>query len=283
MFRRGDGHALVVVRVERDADLVALRELPAEPLDEVGVLVGGPAFDGGGQVEDHGLGLGGLAPGVEDALTDLQREGRVGVGELLGAELDADIAAGHGVGEGADLLDGADAHVEGLLAGEPEDLVHVEVAGGAVHVEDGSLDAGEALEGAGDQVLAGLGERHDEHVVGDQRLLDEAAREVEVVLTGGGKGHFDVLEAHAAEQAEVFELLLGIERVGQGLVAVAQVDGAPLRGAGDGSPGPLAPGHVDPRRRGVLDVVVFPGHGRIPSTAGTDVKRPAIRVRIAGR
>ena len=73
---RGHGHALVVVRVERDQDPVALREPAAEPLDHVGIVVGRAALDGGGQIQDHRL-LGVALPhALEDRLADLRRRNR---------------------------------------------------------------------------------------------------------------------------------------------------------------------------------------------------------------
>ena len=56
--------------------------------------------------------------------------------------------------------------------------------GGVVVVDDGLLGALERLEGAGDQVLAGLGQHLDGHVIGNVPAFDQLADEVEVGLRG---------------------------------------------------------------------------------------------------
>jgi hypothetical protein len=68
--------------------------------------------------------------------------------------------------------------------------------------------------------------------VGMRLLLDQAAREVEFDLGGRGEADLDLLEADAHEQLEELDLLLDAHRLGEGLVAVAQVDAAPDRGIG---------------------------------------------------
>ena len=60
-------------------------------------------------------------------------------------------------------------------------------------------------------------------------VVDEAAHEVEVGLARRREPDLDLLVAHAHEQVEHDALALGAHRVDEGLVAVAQVDGAPAR------------------------------------------------------
>ena len=68
---------------------------------------------------------------------------------------------------------------------------------------------------------------------GDEVLLDERADEVEVGGAGGREADLDLLVAHLHEQPEHPQLAVGVHRVDEGLVAVAQVDAAPLRRAVD--------------------------------------------------
>ena len=63
--------------------------------------------------------------------------------------------------------------------------------GGVVEVHDGPGRAGHGLEGAVDELVAGLGEDLDGDVVGDQVLFDELAAEVEVGLGGGREADLD--------------------------------------------------------------------------------------------
>lgn len=77
-----NGAATVVVRVQGDADFLALRDVPSEVLDLIGVDIRGSHFDGRGEVEDDGVGLSGL-PGGLDGLADADGKVETGVGEGL--------------------------------------------------------------------------------------------------------------------------------------------------------------------------------------------------------
>jgi len=112
-------------------------------------------------------------------------------------------------------------------------------------VDDGLLRTGDGLVGAGDQVLARLRQDLDRDVIRDDVLLDELADEVEVGLTRRGEADFDLLVPHADEQLEHDALALGRHGVDEGLVAVAEVDGAPAGRLGDAGIGPGAVGQVD--------------------------------------
>src|ERR1019366_8042313 len=76
---RGGG-APVVVGVHRQADVLAPAQVPAHPLDLVGVDVGRGALDRAGQVE-HDLAVRARLPDVHHRLADLQREIELGVHE----------------------------------------------------------------------------------------------------------------------------------------------------------------------------------------------------------
>ena len=91
-LRGGHGAAAVVVRVEREDGRVALREVPAEPLDLVGVDVRRRHLDGRRQVEDH-LPLGRRPPDVRHRLADLQRVVELGVDESSRASTRTDHVA----------------------------------------------------------------------------------------------------------------------------------------------------------------------------------------------
>jgi hypothetical protein len=65
-----------------------------------------------------------------------------------------------------------------------EDVVAEGLAGGVIDVDDGLLGALERFEGAADEVLAGLGEDFDGHVVGNVAAFDEAAHEAEFGFRG---------------------------------------------------------------------------------------------------
>ena len=118
-------HALIVVRVERDHHGVAVGVVSAEVFDHIGIVVWRASFDGGRQVQDERLLCGGPAPGVVDGLAYLQRKVQVGIGELFGRELEADVGFGHVLGQLARLGHAANGHLTRLGAAQPEYLLHV--------------------------------------------------------------------------------------------------------------------------------------------------------------
>src|SRR5207248_4631718 len=79
----GDAGTAVVVRVQRHAHVLPPADVPAEPLDLVGVPVRGGPFDRRRQVQ-HDLASRTGLPDVHDALADVQRVLRFGVHEQFG-------------------------------------------------------------------------------------------------------------------------------------------------------------------------------------------------------
>ena len=114
-------------------------------------------------------------------------------------------------------------------------------------MDDGLPGATDRLEGAADEVFAGLGENLDGHVVGNVFFFDELAHEAELGFRGGREGDLDFLEAGGAERLEHAHLLLAVHRLEQRLVAVAQVGAHPDRRPVDHAVRPVA---VDEPDRG---------------------------------
>ena len=119
-------------------------------------------------------------------------------------------------------------------------------------MENDVFRAAQGFEGTGDQVLAALAEDLDGDIVGDAVFLDQAAAEIEFDLRGGREADLDFLEADADQQVEVFEFFLDAHGLGEGLVAVPEIDAAPDRGAGERAVGPLAIGQMNGRKRAVF-------------------------------
>ena len=272
----GDPGPPIVVRVEAQDDALAVADVAAEPLDLVGVDVGGRHLDGGRQVDDHPPGRGRLAD-VHHRLADLDRVVELRPGEALGGVLVDPVRLRAGLGQLADEPCPAHRDLGDTVPVEPEDDAPLEGRGGVVEVDDRPLRARDALEGAGDELGTGLGEDLDGHVVRDRVVLDEVAAEVEVGLRGGGEAHFDLLEAHLHEGLEHPLLAFVVHRVDERLVAVAKVDAAPDGRAGDDPPRPPAVRQVDGRERAVL----LDGHpaGRLPGRPGGGRGAPAGRGR----
>jgi hypothetical protein len=81
-LRRGDRAAAVVVRVHRQHDRVAPRDVAAEPLDLIGVHVGRRHLDGRRQVQDR-LARRRRLPDVQHRVADLDGEIELRAGEAL--------------------------------------------------------------------------------------------------------------------------------------------------------------------------------------------------------
>ena len=155
-----------------------------------------------------------------------------------------------GIGDGRDELFDERGAVDGdffdvLFGGIAEGDASLEGGSGIIEVHDGARDAVEGFEGSADEVFAGLDEDLDGNVFGDAILVDEGAEEIEFGIGGGGETDFDLFESDAAEEVEHLEFLGDVHGDGEGLVAIAEVDGAPDGGFFEGMIGPLSIGEID--------------------------------------
>ncbi len=256
-LRRGHGGAAVVVRVQAQHDAVAVLDGAAEPLDDVGVDVRAVHLHGGGEVEDDRP-LGRRLDHVHHRFADLHGVVGLGAGETFRRVLVADLRARHLrlvlLAElGRLYRDVGDA---GLVHSEHH--AALQLGHRVVEVHDGAPRADERLEGALDQLLPALHEHLDLDVVGDQVLVNDQALEVVVGLGGRGEPDLDLLEPDVDQGLEQRELALGVHRVDEGLVAVAQVDAGPAWRVVELAVGP---GPVVQDQRHVRSVLVE-GHGR---------------------
>ena len=219
-------------------------QVTRHPLDRVGVDVGRRHLDGGRQVDDD-LALGRGLEHLDHLIAHVDSEFELGARVALGRVLVVDGRAGDRRLHGATLSRTVQGDVDdALLVGAEHDLT-LQDARRVVEVHDGLLGARDGLVGALDEVVACLRQHLDGDVVGDRALVDEAAHEVEVGLARRREPDLDLFVAHAHEQVEHDALAFGAHRVDEGLVAVAQVDGAPARRLLDALRGPRAIGQVD--------------------------------------
>ena len=240
-LRGGDAGASVIVRVQGDDRERAPGQVRAHPLDLVGVHVGRRVLDGHRQVQDDLVVRGG-APCVGHALADLQGEIQLRGHEAFRGVLQAQV---HALGDQrpARFLherDGVGRDFDDLGLFQAEDVFTLQGGGRVVEMEDDVLGAAHRLEGAGDQVLAALAQDLDRDVVRNAILVNEAPGEVELDLRGRREADLDLLEANFDEHLEVLELLFDAHRLGEGLVAIPQIDAAPGRCAIDALGGPFA-------------------------------------------
>jgi hypothetical protein len=69
-------------------------------------------------------------------------------------------------------------------------------------MRNGPLGTFQAGEGATDQILAGLGQHLDRHIVRYPTTVDQAAHEIEIGLRRRWKSDLNFFEAHADQQIE---------------------------------------------------------------------------------
>ena len=110
-----------------------------------------------------------------------------------------------------------------------EHLLALHRRGGVVHVHDGARRALKGIEGARDEFRPRLGQHLNAHVGRDEVVLDQVAQKIEVVARRRGKAHFDFLKTELHQQAPQAQLLRGVHRLDQGLIAIAKIDAAPPR------------------------------------------------------
>ena len=93
---------------------------------------------------------------------------------------------------------------------------------------DGAARAAQRFERAGDQFGPCRREHLQRDVLGHLVLLDQLTHEIKIGLRCRRKAHLDLREAGGHQQMEEAVLARRIHRLDQRLVAVAQVDAAPL-------------------------------------------------------
>jgi hypothetical protein len=103
-----------------------------------------------------------------------------------------------------------------------------------------------------DQFFPALAKDLDSDVRWNASLLDEAAAEVELDLGSGRESDFDLFKTDLHQHIEEAEFFIDIHRLGQGLIAVPEVDTAPHWGSIDHSVGPFSIREKDWLKRTIL-------------------------------
>ena len=183
-------------------------------------------LDGNGQVDDD-LPVRGRLPDIDYRVAYLCGELRLSSGEALRGVLKAEVAGGLFAVLVEELCTG-NCDVYYLLPALAENLLALSDGGGVIQVNYGVLAAVESLEGLFDDMFAALGEHLHGNVVRDKVLFDKRAAELILGLGSGGEAYLDLLESYLDQLLEEFQLLVKAHRDNERLVAVAQVDAAPL-------------------------------------------------------
>ena len=141
----------------------------------------------------------------------------------------------------------------GARDGDVDDARHVllehhlalQRGGGIVKMDDNVFRALDGVEGLADQMLPGLHQHLDGHVVRNMAALDELPADFIFRFRGGGEADFNFLKAHVAQGLEKLQFLLQVHGIDQRLVAVPQVDAAPDGRFVDDAVRPLPVGKLD--------------------------------------
>lgn len=224
-LRIGNACAPVVVGMGGEDDGIATVEPVAAVLNLVGVDVRQAHFDGDGKVDDHGAVRGGFHD-VNDGVADFQGVFGFGSGEGFRGVLEEEIAVVF-FGELPDEAGAVDGDLLYFFFGFPEYLFALGDGGGVVEVDDGAGGTLDGFEGTADDVVTALGEDLEGDVVGDEVLFDEGAEEFVFGFTGCREADFDFLESDFDQELEEFDFFFEAHGDDQGLVAVAEVHGAP--------------------------------------------------------
>ena len=228
-LRRGDARSAVVVRVEREDDGFAVLEIAVHPLDRVGVHVRGCHLDRCREVDDDRVircctelfdDL------VNDAACELELGARVGLRRVLVDDLGVTrhllfVLLAQASARQRDIDDAV------LILAEHD--AALKDRGRVVEVHDRAVNAVEGFKSALDEVLARLRQNLDRDVFRDQVVIDQMADEIKVGLRSGRETNLDLLETHLNQQLKQLEFAVGVHRVDERLVTVAQVDCAPTR------------------------------------------------------
>ena len=268
----GNAHALVVVRVQGQHDGIAVLEVVRDVLDLVREHVRRGHLDCRRQVDDHAM-VRRRLDHVDHRIAHLDRVIRFGASEGLRGILIVEVRA---LGFAFELL-----AQRGGVRGElldaflvfAEDDLALQHGDGIVEVHDRALGAAQAFVRLADQVLARLGEHDDGHVVGDELAFNQHADEIVVGFRSAREADLNLLEAHGHQQVPEAQLTLGIHRVDQRLVAVAQIDGAPARGAAQLLVRPRAFRELERHLLVVGDVLVVGHIARLLRTADESRRR----------
>ncbi|NYD81584.1 hypothetical protein HD884_001647 [Ochrobactrum intermedium] len=98
-----------------------------------------------------------------------------------------------------------------------------------IKMNDGLTCTAQGFESACDEVSARLGEHLNGHIVRYQFLFDQPTNKVELRLRSGRKRNLDFLETDFQKHAIETHLLFAVHRVGERLIAIAQVRRDPAR------------------------------------------------------
>jgi len=205
--------ATVIVRVEGNADFLALTDVAAEVLDLVSINVRGRHLNCGREVEDDGV-IDRRLPSLLDRLANSKDKIGIRIGESLRAELKGPFCSlllWVVLGQRSHKSSTPTSQLDTLLLGEVEDDPAEAFASGKIDVNNGLLSALQGLDCAPNKIFSARGKNLKPDIIWHSpRGLNQASCEIEISLGSRRKRHFDLFVAKVAEHLEVFPLLVPI-------------------------------------------------------------------------
>ncbi|MHC2538097.1 hypothetical protein ACVJMY_007666 [Bradyrhizobium diazoefficiens] len=203
--RIGNGHAEIVMAMDREHRLVRVRHALDQRLHEVGVFLRHRVADGVGDVHRGRAGL-------DDGLDDAAQIVHLAAGAVLGRPFDiVDLVAG--------TRDHRDRGLDHLLRGLVQLHPHVQRRGRDHGVDAAALCEFHSLRAAVDVGGMGAGQAGDDGVLG---AAGDLADRLEVALGGDREAGLDDVDAHIIQELGDLELLLEGHGGAGALLAVAQ-------------------------------------------------------------
>ena len=120
--------------------------------------------------------------------------------------------------------------LDNLFASNPKDVSALSRRGRIVEMEKNVARTHERLAAPVDKFFPALAKNLDSDVRRNALFLDEAAAEIELDLRRRRKSDFDLFKADLHQHVEEAEFFIHIHRLGQGLIAIPQINAAPDRG-----------------------------------------------------
>ena len=263
----GGGHAgaTVVVGVEGDDGPLPAGQVADEVLQHVGKLVGHAVFHGGWQVQNDGVLRGGVEV-VQHGGADFHGVVHLGAHKGLGGVFKAQVGStlNDGLSHFIDEVGGVGGNLGDAVAVHAEHHLALQGRGGVIEVENHVLGPTDGLKGAADEVFPGLHQHLNGDVVGDVAALNELPTDLVLGLGGGGEANLNFFDADVQQGVEVFQLLLEVHGVNEGLVSVPQVHRAPDRRLGQHFVRPGAVGDGLGLEGDILLKAWFQIHGEVP-------------------
>ena len=221
-----DSTTPVIVGVQGNQQTLTPGHIVAEPLDLIGIDIGGTHLNGRREIDNHPIFGSGL-PNGSDRVTDLNCEIQLRSSEALGGVFEYPFSFGVPLGALLHQLCTIDRNIHNALAIQPKDLLALHGRSGVVDVHYRPTGALQGLKGLLDQLLARLNQHLNGHIFRNPVIVYEFANKVVVMAGSGGKTHFNFLETHLDQLIPEQGFLLGRHGLDQSLVAIAQVDAAP--------------------------------------------------------